>query len=457
MRSNRAAIAERELPRTHEGAPGPVLTAEERLRRSVMSCMLWEDEFYEDGEGIADRIRRLVCDEGVRPGVVAEIAVAARHEQNLRHVPLLLCSLLAGTASGTSLVGDTIAQVISRADELAELVAIHARVCGVHPSAVKPVLSAQMKRGLALAFPRFDAHQLAKYDRAGPVRLRDVLFLCHARPRDDEQAEVWRQLIDGRLPAPDTWEVALSGGADKRETFERLLTPDESGEIGLGYLALLRNLRNMTDAEVDRELIAAALRRRQGARRVLPFRYVAAARACPQMEPEVDEALLAALDEAPVLPGRTIVLVDVSGSMVNSRVSERSDMTRMDAACALAALVRSEHLRVMSFSNGVVEVPPRRGMALVDAIRGSQRHGGTDLGGAVRMASREPHDRLIVVTDEQSHTPVPDPSARSAWMLNVASGQCGVGSRGRWQRVDGWSDGVIRYISEVERSSAATP
>ena len=105
-------------------------------------------------------------------------------------------------------------------------------------------LSGQVKKGLAAAFPKFDEYQLAKYDRGGPIKLRDVLFLCHAKPRDAAQAGVWKKLIWGRLTTPDTWEVALSSGADKREAWERLLRENK-----LGALALLRNLRNMRRPE----------------------------------------------------------------------------------------------------------------------------------------------------------------------------------------------------------------
>ena len=70
-------------------------------------------------------------------------------------------------------------------------------------------LSGQVKKGLAAAFPKFDEHQLAKYDHSGPIKLRDVLFLCHAKPRDDAQAGVWRKLIWGRLVVSDTWEGTL--------------------------------------------------------------------------------------------------------------------------------------------------------------------------------------------------------------------------------------------------------
>lgn len=428
--------------RTHEGAPAARLSDEQALRRSVLACLLWEREFYEDGEKIAARILRLAGN--VPAATLAALSIEARTEMNLRHVPLLLLSALARHGAGSSLVSDTIERVIQRADELSEFLVIHAKANGVTPDKVKPKLSAQMKKGLARAFGRFDEYQLAKYDRAGAVRLRDVLFLVHAKPKDEAQEALWKRLVAGELTVPDTWEVALSGGADKRETFERLIR-----EGKLGYLALLRNLRNMAQAGCDETLVREAIvARKGGADRVLPFRYVAAARAAPQFEPALDQALSEAVLRMPVLPGKTAILVDVSGSM-DYPLSSKSDMKRIDAAAALASVIHGDR-RVFTFSHQVVEVPPRLGMAGVDAIVRSQPHGGTYLGAAVAAINAQvPHDRLIVVTDEQSHDPVPDPVAKRAYMVNVASNQNGVGY-GNWTRITGFSESIIRFIVESE-------
>src|SRR5690606_11066400 len=102
MRTNVA----RSLPKvhTHEGARAcQHLTAEQRLRRSGMSCMLFEGEFYEDGQSIADRIEEHAS--AVPADVLANTAIEARTQQNLRHVPLLLCAALA--KRGGRIVGDT--------------------------------------------------------------------------------------------------------------------------------------------------------------------------------------------------------------------------------------------------------------------------------------------------------------------------------------------------------------
>lgn len=434
-RTNRPAPA----IHTHEGAKAKRIDAAAQLRRSVMSCFLWENEFYEDGVLISDRINALVPQ--VHPQEVLTIAKDARSIGKIRHAPLMLAASLCKHHGG-GLAAKAVELVVERADELAEIVSLMCRINGVGPDKAKKVMGNAMKRGLAAAFQKFDAYQLAKYDREGAIRLRDVLFMCHAKPKNALQADNWRQLIDGKLAAPDTWEVGLSGGGDKRETFDRLLRENK-----LGYLALLRNLRNMVNAGVDLDLISEKILARKGADRVLPFRFIAAALAVPQLERVLDQALLASISEMPRLDGKTIILVDVSGSM-NGRLSDKSDLTRMDAAAALASIWPGE-ARVLSFSYHTVEVPHRRGMAGVDAIRNSQHHGGTDIRGAVQIANLHPHDRLIVITDEQSHTTVPAPVAKKAYMINVASAKNGVGYH-EWTHIDGFSESVLRFIHMME-------
>lgn len=428
--------------RTHEGTPAAVISTEQALRRSVCSCLLWESEFYEGGQDIAARIESLAHQ--VPAQALADLAVDARSHFNLRHVPLLLLTILAKTGAGSRLVGDTIADTIQRADELSEFLAVYAKVNGVETKALKHKLSAQAKLGLARAFTKFDAYQLSKYDRANPVRLRDALFLCHAKPKDDDQAALWKHLVDGTLPAPDTWEVNLSGGADKCETWERMLRDQK-----IGYMALLRNLRNMEQAGIDGALVDAAIRARRGARRVLPFRYVAAARACPARSQALESALLATVADMPQLSGKTAVLVDVSGSM-DTKLGGRSDLSRMDAAAALAALLPGD-IAAYTFSNHLTVVPEARGLHGIEAIIRSQPHQGTELGGAVQYLNGLPqYDRLVVITDEQSTTRVPEPTAERAYMINVASAQHGVGYGERWTHIDGFSEQVIRFIQEFE-------
>ena len=429
--------------RTHEGAPAPVLSAEEMLRRSVLGCMLWEKEFYEDGAEIATRIRLLVPQ--VAAEKVAALAVEARERARLRHVPLLLVREMARYASHRGLVADTLQRVIQRADELAEFLAIYW-------AERRQPLSGQVKKGLAAAFVRFDEYALAKYDRAGAVRLRDVLFLSHARPVDAAQAGLWKRLAQNELATPDTWEVALSaagqaGGASKREVWERLLA-----ERRLGALALLRNLRNLHQAAVQEELVLTALAEMK-TERVLPFRFLAAARNAPQWEEALEVAMLRSIvGRAELLAGHTVLLVDVSGSM-NCALSRRSQMNRTDAAYGLAILLReiAEKVTIFTFSGAAKRVPARRGLALRDALEQSQPHGATYLGASLAQVEREcqEYDRLVVITDEQAHDSVGHARGRG-YVINVASNRNGVGY-GDWVHIDGFSEAVVEYIAELER------
>lgn len=433
--------------KTNEGGWAfPGLTPVQALRRSVMSCLLWEREFYEDGHAIADRI--VLAARAVTPKQLADTAVEARKVMNLRHVPLLLLCVLCETGAGDRLVSDTIAKVISRADELAEFVAIYARHNKVPPSQVKKKLSAQAKKGLALAFVKFEAYNLAKYNRAGDVKLRDVMFLAHPKAKDKAQQATFKLLAANKLPPPDTWEVALSAGADKKATFLRMLD-----EKTLGYFALLRNLRNMVEAGIEPAYLAPFVEKGEGREKILPFRYIAAAPACPSMERSLDIAMQSAIKALPILGGKTAILVDISPSM-NDKLSGKSDLRRVDAACALAAVINAQTVRVWSFSNDIKEVPPRAGMAMVDAIQKSQRPDGTRLTEALNGVNKiwPTYDRIIVITDEQSgceNAPAPVKGS-TAYMINVASSKNGVGYGGSWLHLDGFSENVLRYIHERE-------
>lgn len=452
---------ERPALRTHEGGPARVLTAEQKLRRSVLSCMLWEKEFYEDGAEIAARIRELVPQ--VAAERVAALAIEARERMKLRHVPMLLVREMARVASHRGLVAETLGRVIQRADELAEFLAIY-WADGRQP------LSGQVKKGLAAAFVKFDEYALAKYDRAGTVRLRDVLFLSHAKPVDAPQAELWKRLVANELTVPDTWEVALSaagrisgadGAASKQEVWERLLT-----DRRLGALALLRNLRNLHESGVREDLVLGALAQMK-TERVLPFRFLAAARHAPQWEEALELAMFRAIQGADGAPGaegsrrlagHTVLLVDVSGSMVCA-LSRRSEMLRTDAAYGLAILLRelAEKVTIYTFSESAKRVPARRGMALRDALDQNQIHGGTYLGKSLSQVEREcpKFDRLVVITDEQSADAVSMPILGRGYMINVASARNGVGygeGRTGWTHIDGFSESVVEYIAELERA-----
>jgi hypothetical protein len=432
--------------RTHEGGKTVDVSPLLALRRSVLTCLLWEDSFYEKGNKTAIRIAELVTK--CKPAEVALLAVEARNKMQLRHVPLLLARELARQKNMGKLVAATLADVVQRPDELTEYLAIYWQ------DGRKP-LSAGSKRGLRAAFNKFSRYQIAKYrDDDKKIKLADVLRIVRPKALNAEQNETYRLLRKGELESVDTWESELSAGKAKREVFERLIT-----EKKLGAMATLRNLRNMQDAGVSdaliRERLAAPMPR------VWPYRYVTAAKYAPNLEDALEAAMLRSVESIQKLPGRTGLLVDVSGSMDEKigKAPKRGtgeDTTRIDVAAGLAILLRekADSCAIATFSDSLVAIAPRRGFALRDAIKNSQPHNGTRLRSALEVLKTEKHwagvERVVVITDEQSQDGIAPAWTKFAYVINVASYQHGVGYHSGYQHIEGWSERVFDYIAAVE-------
>jgi 60 kDa SS-A/Ro ribonucleoprotein len=414
------------------------ISIDRMLRRVTLATMLFEKQFYVDGESNAELIKSLVAK--ADPKVTQALAIEARSKFKLRHVPLLLARELARTGN---LPASVLTEVIQRPDEMGEFVAHYW-------SEKKQPLSNQVKKGLAACFNKFNEYQLAKWDKnSAAIRVRDVMFLSRPKPSNTAQEVLFKRIADDKLVTPDTWEVALSGGADKRETFTRLMD-----EGKLGALAFLRNLRNMADAGVSNTAIytyASSL----DVSKVLPFRFIAAARVVPQFKTMLETMMFRALADMPKLTGKTRVIVDVSGSMFGTKISDKSDLERFDAAAALAVMCRElcEEVEVYSFSTNAMRVSNQyRGFDLVEAIRNSQGHGGTNLHTAMSTITRgSVANRDIVFTDEQS-VRKPDAPQGRGYVINVSSYKNGIDHKD-WIEINGFSEAVFDYIREYESGS----
>jgi len=457
--------------KTHAGGTAAGQSPLVELERAVGSCLLFEDAFYESGDSIAQRIA-VLCDK-VDLEDIGALAIWARNQLKLRHVPLWLAlqtvRLNSARKLGSDVPSQVLQEVIQRPDELSETLALYWR------DGKKP-LAAQLKKGLALAWTKFDAYQLGKWNRDSAIKLKDVLFLTHPRPesgdgmgtfaesvdkagyrrgmawRDDEgQGKLWRQVIDGTVPTPDTWEVALSAGQDKKATWERLLSENK-----LGIMAALMNCRNMLQAGVDTALIGDYIKRKAPGSRALPFRFLSAAEHAPALASDLSDAMCAAIQGE--LPGETCLVLDVSGSMrygLSSSDGARSKMSRMAAGAVLGVLLRevTNPCRIFTFSQELVEIANYRGLALVDAAIRSQEHGGTYLSAALAEVRRvaPKANRVVVVTDEQSHDGMHDAWAPHSYLINIASYQPALDTSHGWTRINGFSERLIDWISLHEK------
>jgi 60 kDa SS-A/Ro ribonucleoprotein len=449
MRSNTRTVVDNVT--TITGTPASRTSSLEQLRRSVLTCILWEDGAYENGVAVATRIADLVKE--CTPSDVAQLAYEARWNMNLRHVPLYLMVQL---AQARTLRAEWLTKVIGRVDEIAEFLSLYWKD-GKCP------ISNQVKEGLRAAFDKFDAYQIAKYqgsDRS--IKLRDVIRMLHPKPVTQERSQLYKKVIEGTLSAPDTWETALSGGGNKCEVFTRLIN-----EGKLGSLAMLRNLRNMQQSGVSDVVIRNGLASMR-TDRLLPFNFLTAVKHAPRFVPELEAAMFRYLTDMPKLSGKTVVIVDVSGSM-GSVLSSKSELNRLSAASAIAMLIREVTKECVVYCTAGNDgsrihqteiVPSYRGFALRDAIENKARtlgFGGIFFKSAVEhVASLEKTaDRVIVITDEcdtsgtKYNPQETNVFSKRNYIINIAPHQNGV-AYNKFNHINGFSESCIQYITAFE-------
>jgi len=450
------------VPRTELNAVGTAvrdIPANQRLMRLTLAHMLFEDQFYVDGKTSSQELQAAV--KAASPQFVLNLASVARTKFKLRHVPLFLIREAIRQGYATA---DDINAVIQRPDEMGELLAIYNKD-GKRP------LSHQMKKGLAKAFGKFNEYALAKNDKnSAAYSIRDVMFMVRPKPADEAQAALFKRIADKQMVTPDTWETQLSAGVDKKATFERLM---EEGK--LGALAFLRNLRNMTEAGISDSKIRAYAKT-VDVKNVLPFRYISAARVVPKFEDMLEDMMYRSLAHVEKIPGRTVLVVDTSGSM-GAAISGYSELNRLDAACALAILAREICEEVVIYAtagddykkqHATMLIPARRGFALAEYIKSAEVQRKIGGGGIFLVQAMEylqaqekgnTVDRVIVFTDEQDTGGrgfEPDRAVRLSkdknYIINVGAYRNGFNS-GKWETITGFSEAIFDFIKALEESA----
>ena len=426
------------------------------LRRAVLANLLWEDVAYMDGESVANEIKRLIP---LCPALdVYNIALEARLIQKLRHTPLFIASEMCKYPEHKLFVKDLLPKIITRADMLTDFLAIYWKD-------KKCPICNQAKKGLELAFHNFNEYKLAKYDRDAAIKLRDVMFLVHTKPRNDYEKELYNKVASRTLTPPETWEVLLSRGEDKKATWTKLIT-----EKKIGGLAMLRNIANMQKAGVDRRVIGQGLSNLKSSM-LLPLDFWKAARMNPVFERDIEDAMIEAYKNLPKLPGKTLFIMDVSGSM-GSLTSGNSTFNRMDQACAMAILAANlceDYELVATAGDDYTRVQasewieyPKRGFALAPQIMDTRHRIG---GGGIftrqclewckAKFSDKKFDRIIIFSDSQDcdypDKRVPKPFGKHNYIVDVSAHTKGVNYKGVWTaEVSGWSEHFLTYIAALE-------
>jgi 60 kDa SS-A/Ro ribonucleoprotein len=363
----------------YEGERAFALTPQMELYAAVTNAAL-TDNFYEKADTALQRILELIAQNEAK--FVAKLAVYAREQMYLRSVPLVLTIELAKQYNGDGLVSALTARIVKRADEITELLAYYAQSNRRTNAKQLNRLSKQLQKGLAEAFNRFDEYQFAKYNRNAAVKLKDALFLVHPKAKDEAQQALFNKIVKDELETPYTWEVELSAlGRQKYDSIElkEQIVKEKWEELifsnKIGYMALLRNLRNILQADVSNEALNKVCDYLSNANAVaksrqLPFRFLSAYRELKELKNGKVSMVLNALENAVAqiasnIAGydentKVVIAADVSGSM-QTPVSARSKVQRFDIGLMLAMLLQKRCANVMTgmFGNTwkIINVP----------------------------------------------------------------------------------------------------
>ena len=427
------------------------------LQRLVYTCLLWENNAYISGVSVAERIAELSTTLPAED--VRDIAIKAVTEQKLRHVPLWIAMNMFENKYSRSYAKEILDVAFRRPDQLTEFAAMY---WTKNPGKRLPHKATD---AMSEALNKFDGYQLAKYSGGSKeVKLRDVLRLARPTPISQEQSVLFKQLNDGTLPSPNTWEVRYS--ACRTEQEKKSVWTDLINDNKLGALAFLRNLRNMQQVGVNSKTIRNGLANLKP-HLILPVQFMQAAQYAPDYTDEIEQLMFSCTSQHKKLAGDTIFVLDVSGSMSSPISSGQS--SRLNVGISLSILAREICERVKIYItagndwqriHSTKKIANRRGFALQDLINREKNSVG---GGGIftrqclefiRQEEREDPDRIIVFSDSQDcdlKNKIPNPFGKTNYIIDVSSHTHGVNYSGVWTaEISGWSESFLNYIASVE-------
>lgn len=343
---------------------------------------------------------------------------------------MVLAVELAKQQSGNEVVGKLTNRVVQRADEITELLAYYA--VANERTDVKKLnkLSKQLQKGLAAAFNKFDEYQFAKYNRDAAVKLKDALFLVHPKAKDEAQQLLFDKIVKDQLQTPYTWETELSAlGQQKYDSVElkKAAVKAKWEELILsnkmGYMATIRNLRNILEADVSKEALNKvcdyiANEKAVANSKQLPFRFLAAYRELKEVKNGRVSKVLDALEQAVLLSAaniagydedtKVVIAADVSGSM-QKPISAKSKVLLYDIGLMLAMLLQNRCENAITGMFGdtwkVINVPKKNILANVQEFYKREGEVGYSTNGYLvikdLLQRKKTVDKVMLFTDCQ--------------------------------------------------------
>lgn len=386
-----------------EGHAAYGMSDKAKLVTQVLTSFFNEAKFYSDNSAeMQETIKRVVKKD---PQFVSNLAVFARREFNMRSVSHILTAYLAHEESGKPYTRKTVKGVALRGDDLTEIMSCYLSTFG------KPIPNS-LKKGINDVLTGFDEYTLAKYKGEGKaVKMRDLLCLCRPKPENKAQEAMWKRCLENTLATPLTWETELSANGNNAETWEKLI---ESGKVG--YMALLRNLNSIIKANpsnMDKVLEKLSNPGAVRKSKQLPFRFLSAYKAVgdnasAKILDTLETAADYSIENLPKIPGKTVIAVDVSGSMT-SPISAKSDVTCAEIAILLGMIANRicEDSIFYTFDSGIEKQNVSHRNGILYATTHTRINGGAtymDLPFKKMIVDKVKADRIIVLSDNQCNS-----------------------------------------------------
>lgn len=390
------------------------LSAKAELATHLLTSFV-SDQFYRKADEGMHRLMELL--DKVPAQYAAQAAIYARDRFNMRSVSHVVAAELAHREHGTTWMRPFVRTVIVRPDDMLEIVAYSQHKYGRRP------LPNALKRGLRDAFGKFNEYQLANWRGDGKaLKLVDLVNILHPKATERNTTAL-EKMVKGTLKEQDTWETALTAAGqqaqetgDNKDELKAQAWADIVGSGKIGYMALVMNLRNIlktgNQATVAKACELLVDEKRVRSSRLLPFRFMAAWDEVQAAGLDGAQPVLAALARAmdialgnvPHLEGRTLVVIDCSGSMYPDYHKGKS---LIKTACLFgAALAKANGADILLFSNTVGYVTPLLSESVASIQQfllmtaESRFKGSTDFT-LIFSGLSKPYERIMVLTDSQ--------------------------------------------------------
>lgn len=488
------AVSTGQMAPSFEGNVQWVKSPEQQLFEIAVSTFFGKSKFYESNDDVLVRLKTHL-DQVVKTGnldFIANLAVYSRTEMHMRTIPIVLvvhfAKVLRDNGKQFAQMRKLVSDVIQRPDEITDMMSYALAVFGenVDINNRKKMVPVAIFKGIGDSFAKFSEYQIAKYNQSKSVKFSDVLRVVHPKSKTPEQADIFDKIMKDTLAIPYTWETELSLNGQKPEGDRK--TPGQLwGELidskKVGYMAVLRNLRNILTAGVTNDQLSNVAgflsdKEQVAKSKQLPFRFFEALNVVYDIQANgknvIINSIIDAVDHSlgnlPQIGNGIWIILDCSLSM-SGYSNEKSVRTPIQTGALFAAALAKANrnafnLTVTLFSDNAANITidtKQSVIGIFDQISKMLDGGGTNLDSALKLKPTlgyEP-DTIILISDMQvnsfKNSNIEHMFDKEALKIALnldsydttpVSKNCG------WYQIAGWSDKIFDWIPSMRNGDS---